>query len=93
MAKNTTKIIIKIQNDLSELAETTFNLSFDEMFAKFGDNEELYKIITQAQTYAKSEGLDESELYESEEEAEFDKEDVYDGSSKMDLINSDEKFQ
>lgn len=76
--KSTSYIKILIGNDISELAEGEYKLTFDEMFSKFGDNEEIYKIITRAQNYANAENLNEEELY--------------DGSSKIDLINSDEKF-
>lgn len=76
MIKNTLKIQIKISNDLSELGEETYTLTFDEMVAKFGNNEELYKLINRSQNYAKAEGLDEAELYESKEEVDFDKEDI-----------------
>lgn len=92
MIKNTAEITIKIKNNLSELSETTYSMSLNEMIAKFGDNETMYKVICDAQSYAKANGLDEEDLYGSEEEADFDKEDIYDGSSKIDLINSDEKF-
>lgn len=77
--KSTSYIKIQIGNDISELAESSYRLTFDEMFSKFGDNEEMYSIITRAQNYANAENLNEEELY--------------DGSSKIDLINSDESFQ
>lgn len=74
--KNTLRITFKIENDMSELGEDTYYLTFDEMYARFGDSEELSRLISRAQQFAKAEGLDESELYESKEEAEFNKEDI-----------------
>lgn len=80
------KLTIKIENDISELGETTFKGTFDSLYAIFGDNEHLYKAITEAQNYANAENLNEEELVEYDETPE------YDGSSKIDLINSDEVF-
>lgn len=80
------RITIKIENDISELAESTFKLTFNEMYAKFGDNDEIRNIINRAEQYAIAENLNEEELVEYDETPE------YDGSSKIDIINSDEKF-
>ena len=79
--KNSTYIKIQIGNDISELGENTYVLSFDEMHNRFPC---LAKEIEQARDYANAENLNVEELYDSKEE--------YDGSSKIDLINSDETF-
>lgn len=84
--KHSTRITIKIENDISELAEETFRLTFDEMVNKFSDNETLYKIINRAQNYANAENIND-EIPE-----EYDETPEYEGSSKIDLINADEKF-
>lgn len=90
--KNTLRITIKIQNDLSELAEDTFRMDFDEMFRVFGDNDNLCAIINRAQNYAKAEGLDEAEIYASKEEAEFDKEDAYEDLTPTSPLNNPANF-
>lgn len=88
--KKTNYIRIQIGNDISELGEHTYYLSFDEMHNRFPC---LAKEIEEARAYANAENLNVEELYDSKEEAEKSEEDYYDGSSKIDLINSDEKFQ
>ena len=92
MIKNTLRITIKIENDLSELAEDTFRMEFDEMVRVFGDNDNLCAIINRAQNYAKAEGLDESLLFSSKEEAELDKEDAYEDLTPTSPLNNPVNF-
>lgn len=52
-----------------------------------------YAMIEEAKSYGKENLMLYDELYDSKEDADLDIEDYYDGSSRIDLINSDEKFQ
>lgn len=85
--KHSTHIKISIYNNISELGETIYKLTFDEMIAKFGDNEVMSQIINRAQNYANAENLND------EFPEEYDETPEYDGSSKIDLINSEEVFK
>lgn len=82
---NTMKINIIISNEHGELLDKQFVMSLDEM-----RNIDMNLLINEAEKNGEEDGL--LGLYDSKEEAELAVEDVYDGSSKIDLINSDETF-
>ncbi len=85
-------IDITIGNDLGELLDRRLSFtSLEEMGNAMGDK--MFKMVDEANDYAKENNMIVEEIFDSKEEAEFNKEDVYDGSSNIDLINSDEKFQ
>lgn len=79
------KINITISNEHGELLDKQFVMSLDEM-----RNIDMNLLVNEAETNGEEDGL--LDLYESKEAAEKSIEDFYDGSSKIDLINSDEKF-
>lgn len=92
MKNHTLRITVKIQNDLSELGEDTFHMSWDEMINTFGSVPELNNLINRAQNYANAENLNEEEFVDPIEYVKTHSGEEYDGSSKIDLINSDETF-
>lgn len=80
------KINITISNDHGELLDKEFRMSLDEM-----RNLDMNDLVNEAEKNGEEEGI--IGTFDSKEEAEFNEEDTYDGSSKIDLITSDEKFQ
>lgn len=66
------KINVLIFNDLGELCDKQFTFSsLDEM-----RNLDINKCVDEAETYAKENNMYLEELYDSKEEAEFNKEDI-----------------
>lgn len=65
MKNHTLHITFKIQNDLSELGEDTFHMSWDEMINTFGGVPELNNLINRAQNYANAENLNEEEMVDN----------------------------
>lgn len=87
-------INISIRNDIGELTEKTLVFpTLDDMSLTIWKEGVIDKVIEDAREYATNNNMLVEELYDSKEDAEFNEEDTYDGSSKIDLINSDESFQ
>lgn len=72
------KVNITIFNDLGELVDTQLTFtSLDEMSLALTNSDTMYKLVEQARDFATQENMLLEELYDSKEEAEFDKEDKY----------------
>lgn len=73
-------INVTIYNDFGELAEKKFGFdSHDEMLLSLGCSADMQDLIETSRKYANENNMMVEEMY--------------DGSSKVDLITSDEKFQ
>lgn len=76
------KINISIFNDFGELAVKQLIFStLDEMLVSMEGCATMYKIVEEAKKYATENNMVVEDTIE------------YDGSSRIDIINSDEKFQ
>lgn len=80
------KINICIFNDHGELLDKQFVMSLDEM-----RNIDMNLLVNEAEKNGEEDGL--LGTFQTKEEYEKSIPDYYDGSSKIDLITADEKFQ